>query len=245
MLGYIDNEILAKIDRENWSTTHVADVFNQADDSNSVAPTLSASELMNRIVETKRRKFLVTDGAVLLGVISLSDLTSYLALLQDLRGAQFLYANGGHEMSNILVVKGHPDGSAPHLCHALGQTYAEAAEAAGHTVETIDLGQIEIAPLRSKVEWESTDIPEFAADGQAAITRADHIVFIYPLWLGTMPALLKAWLEHVFREGFALKVTANGWESFLKGKSARVVVTMGMPGMAYRLFFLCPFAAQL
>lgn len=88
VLGYVDNEILSKIDRENWSTTHVADVFNQADDSNSVAPSFSASELMKRIVETKRRKFLVTDGSVLLGVISLSDLTSYLALLQDLRGAQ-------------------------------------------------------------------------------------------------------------------------------------------------------------
>lgn len=140
-------------------------------------------------------------------------------------------------MSNILIVQGHPDGSAPHLCHALGQAYAAAAEGAGHTVEIIDLGQIEIALLRSKAEWESVEMPNFAADGQSAITHADHIVFIYPLWLGTMPALLKAWLEHVFREGFALKVTATGWESFLKGKSARVVVTMGMPAMAYRLIF--------
>lgn len=36
------------------------------------------------------------------------------------------------------------------------------------------------------------------------ILWADHIVFLYPLWLGHMPALLQAFLEHALRLGIAL-----------------------------------------
>ncbi len=52
-----------------------------------------------------------------------------------------------------------------------------------------------------------------------------------------MPALVKAWFEQVFRYGFAMDVTDRGWVRKLKGKSARLVVTMGMPAMFYRWYF--------
>lgn len=65
-------------------------------------------------------------------------------------------------------------------------------------------------------------------------------MIVYPLWLGSMPALLKAFFEQVFRPGFAI---ANGprkspWPGLLRGKSARIVVAMGMPAFVYRWFFL-------
>lgn len=68
---------------------------------------------------------------------------------------------------------------------------------------------------------------------------ANHLVFIYPLWLGTLPALLKGFLEQVFRDGFAVRFAAagRGWTRLLKGKSARIVVTMGMPALIYRVYF--------
>jgi putative NADPH-quinone reductase len=64
-------------------------------------------------------------------------------------------------------------------------------------------------------------------------------VLFYPLWLGTLPALLKAFFEQLFRPEYAIHMDAETghWERLLKGKSARVVVTMGMPGFAYRLFY--------
>ena len=54
-----------------------------------------------------------------------------------------------------------------------------------------------------------------------------------------MPALFKAFLEQVFREGFAFDLGAGGapWKRLLKGKSARIVVTMGMPAFVYRWYF--------
>jgi putative NADPH-quinone reductase len=53
-----------------------------------------------------------------------------------------------------------------------------------------------------------------------------------------MPALLKAFLEQVFRPGFAVAAGEHGLSpGLLKGKSARIVVTMGMPALIYRLYF--------
>ena len=75
-------------------------------------------------------------------------------------------------------------------------------------------------------------------DAQAAIRWADHLVIVFPLWLGTVPALLKGFLEQIFRPGFAF-IAAGGRfpRKGLVGKSARVVVTMGMPALWYRSFF--------
>ena len=70
------------------------------------------------------------------------------------------------------------------------------------------------------------------------MTWANHIVILYPLWLGDLPAMLKALLEQVARPGFAIEAQDNGrYRKMLKGKSARVIVTMGMPAAAYSLFY--------
>jgi Zn-dependent protease/predicted transcriptional regulator len=83
LLGYIDGEVLGRIDRENWSNTQVGDVFVALSDENSVAGTVSAHELFTRMSKQGRRKFLVATGDQLLGVITLSDLMEYLAVLQQ------------------------------------------------------------------------------------------------------------------------------------------------------------------
>jgi putative NADPH-quinone reductase len=63
-------------------------------------------------------------------------------------------------------------------------------------------------------------------------------VFVYPLWLGGMPAVLKAFLEQIARPGFAFAVSPEGtWKPALRAKSARVIVTMGMPAPIYRWYF--------
>lgn len=141
-------------------------------------------------------------------------------------------------MTRILVVQGHPDADNSHYCHAVAEAYLNGAIGGGHDVKQINLGKLDVPFLKSQEESDSPDLPQFAIDGQNAIEWAQHIVFVYPLWLGTMPALLKAWLEQVLRSGFAFKVKDKGWESHLKGRSAHIVITMGMPAIAYRWFFL-------
>ncbi|WP_413868640.1 site-2 protease family protein [Albidovulum sp.] len=84
LLGYVDTALIRRIDRENWDSTHVNDIFIAGDATNTVSPDLPADALLRRIAETGRRKFLVAEDHRLLGVITLSDLLSYLAVLQEI-----------------------------------------------------------------------------------------------------------------------------------------------------------------
>ncbi len=140
----------------------------------------------------------------------------------------------------ILLIQAHPDASPTHLGHALEASYAKGVNAAGHTVRHVQLAQLDFPLLRSQWEWEHGSLPDSLKPAQADIDWAEHIVFFFPLWLGDMPALLKGFLEQVARPGFAIlrKEGGSPWgEKGLTGRSARLVVTMGMPALVYRWYF--------
>lgn len=138
----------------------------------------------------------------------------------------------------ILILLGHPDPAPGHFDGALADAYQRGAEAAGHRVERINLGALDVPVLRSKQAFEAEAPPPAIAAAQAAIARAEHLVIVYPLWLGTTPGLLKLFLEQALRPGFAFDYRAKGLpKKRLSGRSARIVVTMGMPALAYRLFY--------
>jgi putative NADPH-quinone reductase len=139
----------------------------------------------------------------------------------------------------IVLIQGHPDATAPHLCNALAQSYADGATAAGHEVRHVDIATIDFPWLRSQHEWELGLLPAALKPAQADIGWAQHIVLFFPLWLGDMPALLKAFLEQVARPGFAFAAEGNNpfGRKGLTGRSARVVVTLGMPALVYRWYF--------
>lgn len=139
----------------------------------------------------------------------------------------------------ILLVQGHPDCSRQHLCHTLAEAYADGAVQAGHKVETVEPARLDFPLLTSQREWQEGSIPAQLAEAQQAIRRARHLVFIYPLWLGDMPALLKGFVEQVARPGFAIDPASRSplRAGLLRGRSARLVVTMGMPAPVYRWFY--------
>jgi putative NADPH-quinone reductase len=138
----------------------------------------------------------------------------------------------------VCIIQGHPHGSGKHLCHAIADAYADGARAGRAEVRRVDLGNMIIPLLRDPAEFLSGP-PEAIAAAQNAIRESQHIVVIYPLWLGTMPAVVKAFFEQLCRKGFAIEANAKGgWpKQMLKGKSARVIVTMGMPAAAYKVIF--------
>lgn len=80
LLGHINHALLSGIDRENWQSTRVGDVFAELNASPIVDPDVSIEDLMNEITTTGQRKFLVVKDGKLLGVISLSDLVRHLQL---------------------------------------------------------------------------------------------------------------------------------------------------------------------
>lgn len=139
----------------------------------------------------------------------------------------------------ILVVQGHPDPAGGHLGHALADAYAEAARAAGHEVRRIDVAKLDFPLLRSQKEWSSSPVPPALAPVQQDVLWASHLVFFFPLWMGDMPALLKGFIEQLARPGFAFRPDPKSplGAKALTGRSARVVVTMGMPALVYRFVF--------
>lgn len=140
----------------------------------------------------------------------------------------------------ILLIEGHPDPDPARFGHQLADAYAAGAAGAGHAVERIAIATLDgLECPRSQAEWQSAPPAPAIAAAQQAIERAQHIVLFYPLWLGTMPALLKAFLEQALRPGFAFGEGsgARGYRPRLGGRSARVVVTMGMPALVYRWWY--------
>jgi len=138
----------------------------------------------------------------------------------------------------ILIIQGHPHAADDHWCHGLAAAYAQGAQGAGHELREVRVATLDFPVLRSAHDWETHPAPAGLRAAQESIVWADHVVIFFPLWLGDMPALLKAFLEQAPRPGFAFTYRPRGFPVMhLKGKSARVIVTMGMPALVYRWFY--------
>jgi putative NADPH-quinone reductase len=138
----------------------------------------------------------------------------------------------------IAIIQGHPDSAGHHLLNAMADAYAEAATSAGHQVRRIEVAKLDFPFLRTQKEFETGELPPSLEQPRDDMRWAEHWVFLFPLWHGTMPALFKGFLEHIFRPGFTMEYREKGFpKRLLAGRSARVVVTMGMPVMLYRWYF--------
>jgi len=139
---------------------------------------------------------------------------------------------------NILILDGHPDADEGRYIHALAKAYHAGAAQAGHDTLTLRLADIDCPVLRTQADYERGEPSEAVRQVQHAFDWADHVVVLFPLWLGSLPAALKALLEQTFRPGFAFSTETPGRSpvKFLRGKSARIIVTMGMPAFVYRWY---------
>jgi putative NADPH-quinone reductase len=136
----------------------------------------------------------------------------------------------------VLVINGHPDPRKERFCAALCAAYVKGAATRGHEIRRLDVGALDFALVRTADDFAMAEPPAAIRKAQADVAWADHLVVIHPLWLGGTPALLKGFFEQVFRYGFALS-TERAMKGLLKGKSARVIVTMGMPAPVFRWVF--------
>ncbi len=145
----------------------------------------------------------------------------------------------------ILVILGHPNTDS--FCAAIADSYSEGAQAAGHEVRRIAVGDLAFDPvLRLGYAGSQPLEPDLAA-AQAAIAWAQHLVFVYPVWWGAMPALLKGFIDRVFLPGFAFKYRSGSplWDRLLAGRSAHLFVTMDSPPWYYRWVYRMPGHQQM
>ncbi len=138
-------------------------------------------------------------------------------------------------MAKIAIVVGNP--MTDSYSEALGEAYCRGAESGGHDARLFVLAKMNFdAILRGGYRQLQPLEPDLVA-AHEALVACDHMVFIFPLWCGDMPAIMKGFIERVLQPDL-LKVqkTKGKWDMF-KGKSARVIMTMGMPGWFYRWYF--------
>jgi len=139
--------------------------------------------------------------------------------------------------TKILIINGHPDPAPERLCAALANAYGNGARSGGHFVKRLDVGAMDFGLITSGDSFTSGPVPKVILEAQQAVLWADHVVIIFPLWLGGLPAKLKGFFEQTFRYGFALSAPGQKMQGLLKGRSARMIVTMGMPALIFRWVF--------
>ena len=139
----------------------------------------------------------------------------------------------------ILIIDGHPDPAPQRYIHAIAAAYGNEATSAGHEVRTITVASLNFPVLRTRADFECVVTCPAVEQIQGDLEWCEHVVMIYPLWLGSLPALFKGFLEQVFRPFFVHVTPARGGQvkKRLRGKSARIIVTMMMPALAYRWYF--------
>jgi putative NADPH-quinone reductase len=137
-------------------------------------------------------------------------------------------------VKKIVVIQGHPARGS--FGEGLAEAYARGARGAGAQVEQVALGELDFDPvLRGGFGGEQELEPDLVA-AREAIERADHVVFEFPVWWGTLPALLKGFIDRVFLPGWAFQNTGKALpEGLLAGRTARVLATMDSPRIWYAL----------
>ncbi|WP_331235440.1 NAD(P)H-dependent oxidoreductase [Natronorarus salvus] len=138
---------------------------------------------------------------------------------------------------NVLIVLGHPRRES--LCGALARAYERGAAETGVNVRSLAVTDLEFDPnVRTEEPTDQHTEPDVAA-ARREIEWADHLVFVYPNWWGTMPALLKGFFDRTFAPGFAFSFydegEGAGHEELLSEKTAELLVTMDVPPLVYRL----------
>lgn len=64
---------------------------------------------------------------------------------------------------------------------------------------------------------------------------ANHLIFIYPIWWSSMPAILKGYIDRVFAKGFAYEYKGINPVPLLPNKTATIITTHDTPCFYVRL----------
>ena len=129
---------------------------------------------------------------------------------------------------NILVVFAHP--SPKSFNRSLLETVREEAGAKGHECRVRDLYALGFRPALTDEDMEAfnhNNVPADIKAEQEAVTWADVVVFMHPIWWFGVPAIFKGWIDRVFAYGFAYGHDSRGVKPLLAGKKAVVVNTAG------------------
>lgn len=148
-------------------------------------------------------------------------------------------------MKNILIINGHPNPASFNF--GLAEAYKKGALQSDAKVETITIANLKFNPNLQFGYQKRTELEPDLLESWQKIKRADHLVWVHPVWWGGLPAITKGFIDRLFLPGMAFQYRENSvwWDKLLKGKTAHIITTLDQPGWYYRLFFGRPSVNQL
>jgi len=144
----------------------------------------------------------------------------------------------------VLVLAANPKGSS--FVNYLAETYANAAEE-NNEVQLLKISEMEFSLDLSEGYAEEHFMEESLKSFQASLEWCEHLVIFTPIWWGSLPAKLKGLIDRTFLPGFAFQYEKGKLipKKLLKGKTARLVMTMDTPPWYYSLIQGAPAIKQL
>ncbi|MFY8043731.1 MAG: NAD(P)H-dependent oxidoreductase, partial [Rhodoferax sp.] len=146
---------------------------------------------------------------------------------------------------NVLVILGHSGHNT--WSGALADAYAESARAAGHTVRVLHLADLKFDPLLHGSNPHHQPLEPDLLAAQDSMAWAQHMAWVFPVWWGGVPALLKGFLDRTFTSGYAFKFNTGSPfpVPLLKGRTAHLLVPLDTPPWYFRWFYRMPAIHQM
>lgn len=137
-------------------------------------------------------------------------------------------------LKNILIINGHPNASS--FCGGIASQYAETATSLGHNVQVLHLGDMHFEPSLKTAYKHIQPLEPDLERAWDLLSSSQHLVFVFPIWWGGMPAVLKGFFDRILLPGKAFKYRpgTNQCDGLLAGRSAEVFTTMDTPPWYYR-----------
>ena len=143
-------------------------------------------------------------------------------------------------MKKILIINGHPDKES--FNHGISEAYKVGAIQSGATVKELKIAELRFDPNLKFGYRKRTALEPDLLDAQEKIKWAEHLVWVYPVWWGSVPALMKGFIDRVFLPGFAFKKREGSvwWDKYLTEKTARLICTLDQPAWYYKWVYGSP-----
>jgi NAD(P)H dehydrogenase (quinone) len=140
-------------------------------------------------------------------------------------------------MNNTIIIYAHPETKGH--CYTLLKQFENRLKNRNIHYEILDLYKIKFNPVLTKNEHYTSgnnNVSNQTKEIQKKITEAKNLIFIYPNWWSTMPAIIKGFFDRIFVPGFAFNYVGKIPKGLLTDKKAIVYITTGAPSFHYNFF---------
>ncbi|WP_296312059.1 NAD(P)H-dependent oxidoreductase [Winogradskyella sp. UBA3174] len=143
-------------------------------------------------------------------------------------------------MKQVLIINGHPDKQSYN--YALSEAYLKGASKTDAILTQINIADLDFNPNLEFGYRKRTQLEPDLLEAIEKIKKADHIVWVFPMWWYGYPALMKGFIDRTFLPGITFQPIEGKAlpKKLLKGKTARIIITADTPKWYDSLFMKSP-----